>query len=65
MGYLPMVLLKYQSEGWVRKSDAAYNVFSGHMIVTKKNVDSYQKDLVNLVKDIKSRLEKDYLTKKK
>jgi ribose transport system substrate-binding protein len=64
MGYLPMVLLKYQSEGWVRKNDKAYNVFSGHMIVTKKNVDTYKAELVALVKDIKSKLETDYLVKK-
>ena len=63
MGYLPMLLLKYQSEGWVRKNDKAYNVFSGHMIVTKKNVNTYQAELVALVKDIKSKMEKDYLKK--
>ena len=63
MGYLPMLLLKYQSEGWVRKNDAAYNVYSGHMIVTKANIDTFEKELIAYVADIKARLTTDFLKK--
>ena len=64
MGYMPMLLLKYQSEGWVRKNDAAYNVYSGHVIVNKANVDTYQKELIAYVGEIKAKLETDFLMKK-
>jgi ribose transport system substrate-binding protein len=61
MGYMPLLLLKYLSEGWTRKNDAAYNVFSGHMIVTKDNLDTLQDHLVAYVAEVKSKLETEYL----
>lgn len=63
MGYMPMLLLKYLSEGWVPKNEDAYNVFSGHLIVTSDNIDTFQEELVAYVAEVRARLETEFLKK--
>lgn len=62
-GYLSCLLLKYMSEGYVPK-EGVYSVDSGTALVTKDNIDTYQKDIEAKTEQIKDSLLTDYLEKK-
>lgn len=61
-GYLSCLLLKYMSEGYVPK-DGVYSVDSGTALVTKENIDSFQKDIEAKTEEIKNNLLTEYLQK--
>jgi ribose transport system substrate-binding protein len=57
MGYSPMVLLDYLRKGWTPKNANAYYQYGGHMIVNMKNINSFQKELVDMTMAWKNSLE--------
>lgn len=61
-GYISCMLLKYLSEGYQVK-EGQYFINAGNVLVTKDNVDSYEKDLQAVTNDILSKLTTEYLTK--
>lgn len=62
-GYLPLLLLKYISEGWTPK-EGMYRVDTGAAIVTKDNIKTYNDDILKVTADIKASLTTKYLEKK-
>ncbi len=61
-GYISCMLLKYLSEGY-KVREGEYFVNAGNTLVTKDNMDSYEKDLQAVTKDILDSLTTKYLTK--
>lgn len=62
-GYLSCLLFKYIADGWTPKQ-GSYNMNTGSILVTKDNIDTYQKDIAKLTEDIKATIETKYLEKK-
>lgn len=62
-GYLPLLLLKYLSEGWTPKA-GVYRVDTGTVIVTKDNIKTYSDDIMKVTTEIKDSLKTKYLEKK-
>lgn len=61
-GYLSLLLLKYQAEGWKPK-DGVYAINSGSVIVTKDNLSTYQNEITKVTEEIKGKMETEYLQK--
>lgn len=55
-GYISVELCKRLLDGWTPKPDG-YSVYAGHVFVTKRNIDTYFDELVNLTMDIGKGLE--------
>jgi len=55
-GYISVELCKRLLDGWTPKPDG-YSVYAGHVFVTKRNIDTYFDELVNLTMDIGEGLE--------
>ncbi len=62
-GYLSTLILKKMADGWTPKS-GEYFIDGGTVLVTKENMDTFEKDLSKVTKEIKDNLETKYLEKK-
>lgn len=61
-GYVPMMILKLMSEGW-EKVEGNYFIDSGHVLVTKDNLDNYAEERIDVTNQIIEDLTTKYLTK--
>lgn len=61
-GYVPMMILKYLSEGW-QKVQGKYFIDSGYILVTKDNIETYKDERIDLTNRICDNLTVEYLTK--
>jgi ribose transport system substrate-binding protein len=62
-GYISMYILKMLSEGYIKRPDADVIIDSGVVVITKDNIDSYQKDMEKMTEQILKDLPVKYLQK--
>lgn len=63
MGYISCLLLKYIREDWKSKDGSFIRIDTGIIIADKNNIDKIDNKLIKITEDIKTSLEKQYLTK--
>ena len=62
IGYISGEVLRLEADGWQPK-EGKYHIDTGIVLVTKDNIDSYDKDLQDLTKEIVASLTTEYMEK--